>query len=298
MAEDTDRVEGDGAAKGGAGDASPPPPAGVPVGEYPPGYKWHGPDVDGSTSLMMSPESPLTLREGKPVVDDASDVVIRIAADRYRKFHADTESGPTTPLLPLPPEPSASTSPSVVQLSGRTMAMGSGRASPTVTVARASGDPAERTVVLERNLSERPEDIREAARALSKAVTDQIDFLNDNKANEPDPLARHNDLIAFFTRIAEQLDAFADAIDVAINAASSSEREPVLLGGAASIARSIGDFVREGLTTHRAALQACAIQVPVISLSAWLLQQVGFDPKLAFTAIAAIMGVKLASKKE
>ena len=177
--------------------------------------------------------------------------------------------------------------------------MASARASPTITVAPAGAEPnpAERTIVLERRLSERPEDIRGAARALSKAVTDQIDFLNANKPNESDPLARHNDLIAFFTQIAERLDAFADAIDAAISDASS-KREPVLLGSAASIARSVGDFVREGVTRHRAELQACAIKVPVIGLSISLLHALGVDPKVAVAVVAAIMGVKPDSKKE
>jgi hypothetical protein len=118
MAEDTDRVEGDGAAKAKAGDASPPRPAVVPVGEYPPGHRWHGPDADGSTSLMTRPETALPLREEKPVIGDATDVVIQIAADRQRRFHAATQSGAIAPLLPLPPEPSGSTSPSSESFGG------------------------------------------------------------------------------------------------------------------------------------------------------------------------------------
>ena len=204
-----------------------------------------------------------------------------------------------TEPLPVPPEPSASTSPSTVQASARSMATVSGRASPTMTVAPASAEPtsAERTVVLEQRLSERPEDIRDAARVLSKAITDQIDFLNASKPNDGDALARHDDLIAFLTQIAERLIGLADAIDAAINA-SSSERAPVLLGTSARVARSIGDFVNEGVRTHRAALQACAIKFPVIAGCASLAHTLGVDPTIAFGVIAAIMGVKSDSKKE
>ena len=151
------------------------------------------------------------------------------------------------------------------------------------------------TVILERRLSEHPADAREAARALSKAIADQIDFLNANKPNEPDPLARHNDLIAFLKQIAKQLDGLADAIDAALKA-KSHETGATLWSGAAKAARSLGAFLSEGLTAHRAALQACAIQVPVISLSVSLLHALGVDPTVAFTAIAAIMGIKSASE--
>jgi hypothetical protein len=263
--------------------ASPPPPSVVPVGEYPPGHKWHGPDMDAA-AFPLSPETNLALRTH---------------ALNLKSQSAEPVASTTTEPLPVSPEPSASTSPSVVQGSGRGMAAASGRASGTITItpANAELDLAGGPVILERTLSERPEDIREAARALSKAITDQIDFLNDNKPNEPDPLARHNDLIAFLTQIAERLDGFADAIDAAVNPASS-EREPFLLGTAANVARSVGDFVREGLTTHRAALQACAIQVPVLSLSVSLLHALGVDPTIAFGVIATIMGVKSDSKKQ
>ena len=207
---------------------------------------------------------------------------------------ADTELGAIGPSpLPMSPEPSASTAPSTVQLSGRSMSAASGRASRTITVARANPEPnpVERAVILEQRLSERPEDIREAARALSKAIADQIDLLNASKTNDPDALARHDDLIAFLRQIAERLDGLADALDGAIDAASSERA-----ASAASIARSLGAFVREGLEEHRAALRACAVQVPVIGGCVWLLHALGVDSTVAFTAIAAIVGAKTVSK--
>ena len=45
------------------------------------------------------------------------------------------------------------------------------------------------------------------------------------------PLARHNDLIAFLTQIAERLDGLADAIDAALKAKSHENRSPALVEG-------------------------------------------------------------------
>lgn len=201
-----------------------------------------------------------------------------------------------TESLPVPPEPSASTTPSTVPLSGRLTATASMRASPTTTVSPASAEPnpAERTIILERTLSERPEDFREGARALSKAIADQIDLLNASKPNDPDALIRHDEFVGFLQQIAERLDSLADALDAAINAASS-ERAP-FLEGAANIARSIGDFVREGLEKHRSAIQVCAVQVPAVWLGVLGLHWLGVDPTTAFCGVAELMGWKTISK--
>ncbi len=197
-------------------------------------------------------------------------------------------------LNPVPE--SSSTSPSTVEISGRSMSASSGRLSPTMTVAPANAELSlsNETVIFEQRLSERPEDIRDAARTISKAIADQIDLLNASKPNEGDALARHEDFIAFLRQIAERLGGLADALNAAVDA--SSEREPVLLGSAASITRSIGDFILEGLERHRSAIQACVVQVPTMFLSVLALQHVGVDPTKAFLGVGTLMGWKTISK--
>ena len=57
-------------------------------------------------------------------------------------------------------------------------------------------------VSVEQRLSERPQDIREAARALSRAISDQINELNAARPNDPDSLDRQAAFIAFLQQIA------------------------------------------------------------------------------------------------
>ncbi len=232
--------------------------------------------------------------ESEPSIVDGSDVV-RMAAEaqeRQRKFIADTEAFTMGNRTPLSPEPVASTSPSsAVGMAGNLSASFRMSGTPTVTPARAEPNPAQPAVILEQRLPERPDDIREAARALSKAIADQIDLLNASKPNDPDAVARHDDLIAFLRQIAERLDRLADALDGALNATSSEGA-----ASAASIARSIGDFVREGLEKHRPALQACSIYFPVLAGCVALLHALGVDANIAFGTMATIMGVKGTSK--
>jgi hypothetical protein len=179
----------------------------------------------------------------------------------------------------------------------------SGQASPTIVTPGSAplsldttapevniSGPGVRAVILEHGLSERTEDVRDAARALSREIADQIDFLKSSIPNELDAKARYDDFIAFLRQIAERLDRLAEALDAVINA-RSSEREPILVGSAADIARSLGAFVREGLEENRPMLKACAIRVPLLGACFAFLHACGLDPTVAFTAAATIMGL-------
>ena len=64
------------------------------------------------------------------------------------------------------------------------------------------------------------------------------------------------------------------------------------LATAAATARGLGTFFNERIKAHRTALQACAVQVPLLGACVWLMSALGVNPNLAFTGIAAIMGVK------
>ena len=87
----------------------------------------------------------------------------------------------------------------------------------------------------------------------------------------------------------------ANTLDGIINTDAAKTRKS-LTAKAAKSARALGDFVREGVVEHRVALQACAIHAPVIGGCVLLFHALGVDPTIAFTAVAAIMGVKTATK--
>jgi len=275
MPEDTDRVEGDGAAKAEAGAFPVRPTAtlqGVEGVESAIGYGMGGFGTGAlNTEALNDSTYAASLDIGGPPLSPETPLALRSLS-----------------------EPVASTTPSATAGFGSSLRTAFGGMTAEV---RASPEPlpSETTVILERRLSERPEDFREGARALAKAIADQIDLLNASKPNDPDALARHDEFVGFLQQIAERLDSLADALDAAINAASS-ERAPFLLGRAADVARSMGDFIREGLEKHRSAIQLCAVQVPAVWLSVLGLHWLGVDPTTAFCGVAGLMGWKTISK--
>ena len=178
MAEDTDRVEGDGAANGEAG-AFPAPPFRTLQGV-------------GAVARAGSFNSQAFNSQG---FNDATDA-------------ANLQLASPPPVSPEPPLTqitsvsagglesgtaisSASAGSLEARGEARGMAAAFGGMSGTVAVDRVSPEPLppETTVILERRLSERREDIRHGARTLARAIEDQIDRLNTAKPNAPDALA-------------------------------------------------------------------------------------------------------------
>jgi len=172
-----------------------------------------------------------------------------------------------------------STEPSVVQTTGVAtgFASVSGGGSFTLTV--------------EQRLSERPVDVRAAARALREAIKDQIDLLNASIPNEPESLARQNDFITFLRGIAAGLDNLADTIDRAIAAGKGAAPEPVLLGKAAKIANELSAAVIDGLERNRAYIMDCSIKFTLAGAGYMFLHACGVDGYIA-GFVAALMNVK------
>jgi hypothetical protein len=146
--------------------------------------------------------------------------------------------------------------------------------------------------IIERRLAERPADIREAVRTLSYAIAEQIATLNASKPNEPDRLAQQNDFVAFLQTVADGLDALAESIDCAIVAGSAGKPEPILLGKAAEITRTISAAVTEGLERNRVYIIDCSIKFCVFAAGFSLLHAIGVDGYIA-GVVAAITNVKL-----
>jgi hypothetical protein len=106
---------------------------------------------------------------------------------------------------------------------------------PSPEVAWGSSARSGPRVILESRLSDAPEDIRNAANALAGAVKAEIDRLNASKPNDPDELAKHDAFVGFLEMVASELQKLADALDRALAARTSPEKERVLLGKAAQI---------------------------------------------------------------
>ena len=187
----------------------------------------------------------------------------------------------------MPPEPSASTAPSTVELTARGTIQSKGSLDLSVNRAGAGGAAAtDFMATIERRLGERPTEIREAARKLSKAIADQIAELNASKPNEPGRLAQQNDFVAFLQTIAAGLDALAEAID------SSADRpEPILLAKVGEIARKINAAIVEGLERNRRYIVDCSIKFCLFAAGFELLHAIGVDSITA--VVAALMNVNL-----
>jgi hypothetical protein len=150
---------------------------------------------------------------------------------------------------------------------------------------------------VERRLEDHPQDARAAARALSKAIGNQIDELNASRLNDPDALDRQEGFVEFLQRIASGLDDLATSLEATIDAASPETKKSTA-HHAASVAHNLAGFVREGFDKQRPAIQACVINGPLLAGAVWLFHALGVDPNMAFAGMGTIMGFKMVSKGE
>jgi hypothetical protein len=243
--------------------------------------------------------TPVEARAGAPLDwlnsgDDAADAAVRMTEERRRRSIAATQppTEPISPSVPVSSEPSASTAPSTVELTARATIQNKASLGLSVNRASPGSTPIDIAGAFERRLTERPAEIRKAARALSKAIAEQIEELNASKPNEPERLAQQNDFIAFLQTIAAGLDELAAALDRAIAAGSGTSPEPILLGKAGEIARKLSAAVTEGLERNRTYIVDCTIKFCVFAAGFTLLHACGVDGYIA-GAVAALMNVKL-----
>jgi hypothetical protein len=154
--------------------------------------------------------------------------------------------------------------------------------------------PVSQGLSIETRLKERPKDVRDAARSLSQAIANQIDYLNSNIPNDPDALDRQERFVAFLREIEAGLDELANILESASNA-RSPDTSATIFAKAAATARHLGAIMRDGLSEHRTAVVASAIQVPVLACGVGLLHVLGVSPDTATATVAAIMGVSVAT---
>lgn len=137
-------------------------------------------------------------------------------------------------------------------------------------------------------LSERPAEIRDAARALSQEFTAQVEELKRSRPNDPDRLAKHDDLVAFLDKMAAGLSTLADALDRAVKEASEGKPEPVFLGKAAEVARQLQLGAIEWLEQNRTTLIEVPIRMGLFGLGLAFVHALGVDGNLVTTLIAGL----------
>jgi hypothetical protein len=150
-----------------------------------------------------------------------------------------------------------------------------------VWTAHGQGTLAADAQVLKRSLSERPADIRDAARALVKEIRDQVEHLQGSKPNDEEGLAKHNEFVAFLERIAAGLAELADALDQAVSASPGGPPEPMFLGKAARIAEQLNIGMMEWLEANRANVAGCTLRIGLIGAGFLFLNACGLDGSIA-----------------
>jgi len=142
---------------------------------------------------------------------------------------------------------------------------------------------------IEGRQSEHPVDIRDAARALSRAFSEQVEELKRFKPNDPDRLVEHEGLVAFFERMASGLAELANALDKAINGATDGKLEPVFLGTAGKIAEQLHLGLMEWLEANRTLCIEVPIRLALFGAGMAFLHSIGADGITAITALTTLV---------
>ena len=193
-----------------------------------------------------------------------------------------------------PDHPKPFTNAGVAPSAGRATAGASGRATLTVipTPDAPSMGTAASIQVIERKLSEAPDDIVATSRDFAKALKEQADELRASKPNEPGPLAQYENLIAFLDKMAAGLGELADALERAFKTATGEPRplpEPVFLGKAAVIARRLQLGTVEWIEENRNTVFSIPFKTAVLRGGLAFLHLLGLDSAPAIMALGHVV---------
>ena len=200
--------------------------------------------------------------------DDASNQMIaQREAARRRAVEGITEFSVPPPLKPA-------------ELNAEVLT-GAGDLRADARVVAAVGDT-RRRFDLGQQLSDRPAEIRDAARTLAQAVKDQIAELREARRNDTDT----GKFTEFLEMIARELDKLVDALDHAIQeGAKGSADQGMFLGEAKKIADQLKTGFYEWLEQHRANIAGYSIKIGLVGAAAMFLHTCGIDePSLGLPA--------------
>ena len=217
----------------------------------------------------------------QPREDQAGGHLSRQAASRQRRRIAALSSGPIEP-------PFIGSSTSVDETAAAADTESATVTTPAAVLETVGALDANATIVAGgvgvatgSALSERPAEIRDAARALSREFTAQVEELQRSRPNEPDHLAKHDDLVAFFEKMAVGLATLADALDRAVSAAAEGKPEPAFLGQAAEVVRQLQLGAMEWLEKNRTTVIEVPFRIGLFGFGLTFLHAIGLDGAVA-----------------
>jgi len=218
------------------------------------------------------------------------DAAAQIAASRRRLSPAVLSTiGVTMPPLPLitPPQEAPSEARSVLHagVAASTNAGFSGRAELTLAPVSPAPDH-----LIKQDLSARPTDIRNGARALAAQFVAEAEDLKKSMPNDGSRLAAQKQLIDLFERMARGLGELADALDQAISKGTDGQLEPVFLGTAGKIADELRRALVEWLEENRTMVFDVPVKIALFGAGVAFLHSIGAD---SFTAIGGLTALVL-----
>src|SRR5262249_12961051 len=140
-------------------------------------------------------------------------------------------------------------------------------------------------------------------RALAGELRAQVEELKRSTPNDSERLVKHNDLVAFFEKMATGLVQLAEALDQAVARATDGKPEPVFLGEAARIALDLHLGLMEWLEVNRTWVVDIPMRMTFYGLGISFLHFIGADSFAAVAGLTALVfrrapRTKVASKKD
>jgi hypothetical protein len=169
----------------------------------------------------------------------------------------------------------------------------SGTASTPVT----SDQKAESVAIVEGRLSREPAAIRDLARNLSQEFASQAEDLKRSRPND-ERLAQHDDLIAFFERIACGLAELADALDEAVSKGTAGSLDSGSLGKAAQIARGLHQGVMQWIEQNVTSSIDRVFNVGLFCAGIAFLHWIGADSTKVVAGLTTLLAIKGGQAKD
>jgi hypothetical protein len=146
-------------------------------------------------------------------------------------------------------------------------------------------------------LSERPTDIRDAARTLAAAVKDQIETLKQSPPRGVNDLEKHDEFVNFLEKLASGLNELADALDRMIEANAKRLNQPFFTEEARRIARQLGASVIKFAEAHPIADYSIKIGLAIAGYD--FMRICGLDNDAAIAgAVGAILAQSFSKKNK